>query len=210
MPKRRNSLTPQFEFDDATGQFRNLRTGRFVARLAVRAALDDYIDAKGAEMKALAEQLRNREITIGQWQKAIENNIAKIHLANAAAAKGGTHAMQNADFGRVGGLVKYEYQQLREFAKQIENGLPLDGRFMNRIGQYASAGRHTYHEVDRLEQQARGMAEERSILHARDSCAGCLSAAAAGWQPAGTLPLPGERQCLRSCRCSMEYRVGES
>ena len=205
MTQRRNDLTPQFTWDDAAGRYRRISDGRFVGRLEVRKAIDDYIDTKAVEVKQLAEALRNREISIGQWQKAMERNIAKIHLANAAAAKGGWRAMGNADFGRVGGLVKYEYQQLRQFAKQIENGLPLDGRYLLRAQQYANAGRHSFHEVDRLEQQDRGFEFERSVLNARDSCDGCLEAAAQGWQLVGVLPLPGERDCRRSCKCSMEY-----
>lgn len=213
MATRRSPLTPQFEFDEATGQYRWVagpNAGKFVSRNTVRAALDDYLDTKTAEVMRLAEQLRNREITIAQWQKLMENNIAKIHLASAAAAKGGWAQMDQSDFGRVGSLVKFEYQQMRRLARQIEQGLPLDGRFTRRVGQYSQAGRHTYHVFDRREQEALGMTKERSLLHARDSCLGCLSAAAKRWQPIGTLPLPGERDCKRNCRCQMRYRAGKS
>lgn len=207
MATRRSDLTPQFTFDESTGQYRRA-DGRFVPRTTVRSVLDKYLDAKTKEVTQLAEQFRNREITFQQWQKQTEAHIAKIHLANAAAAKGGWEKLDSADFGRVGSLVKFEYQQFRKLADQIDKGLPLDGRFMQRMAQYAQSGRHTYHVIDRREQKARGLDEERSILHARDSCVGCLSAAARGWQPIDTLPLPGERNCGRNCKCTIEYRRG--
>jgi hypothetical protein len=172
----------------------------------VRGAIDDYIDSTGRDMRSLAEQLRNREISIAQWQREMESHIARVHLANAAAARGGWDRMRQSDYGRVGRLVRDEYAALRGFARQIQDGIPLDGRFTNRVNQYVQAGRHSYHIFDRREQRARGMDDERSILHARDSCDGCLSAAARGWQPIGTLPLPGERDCRRNCHCTMRYR----
>jgi hypothetical protein len=55
---------------------------------------------------------------------------------------------------------------------------------------------------------------ERSILtDGADHCAdgefteGCVGVAEAGWQEAGTLPLPGLRTCAMNCLCAMEYRV---
>jgi hypothetical protein len=109
----------------------------------------------------------------------------------------------------VGQQVREEYKRLREFGVQIENELPLDGRFVNRAQQYAQAGRTTYENFQRRAMEARGHDEERSVRNAGDSCAGCLAAEARGWQPVGSLPLPGERNCLRNCKCAMEYRKSE-
>lgn len=217
MPKRRSTLTPQFEFDDATGQYRNVRTGRFVSPLTVRSALDDYWDAKIEEGRALSLQLRNRTISIQQWQEGMENLTAKVNLVGASAAKGGWHNMETADFGRVGQLIKQEFGGvkgqhlgLRGFAKQIEQGLPLDGRFLQRAEQYLSTGRHTFHVVETREMKARGQNQQRYIRHARDSCVECVELVALGWHETGSTPEPGERICKRKCRCGKEYRAGES
>lgn len=197
--------------------------GRAVSDVAVRGAIDDYLDNKAAQIRSLALQLQNREISVGQWQKRMEQEIANVHLANLAASKGGWSQLTPADYGRVGQLVKQELGGLKKWSKDgkqkggglralaadIEAGLPLDGRFLNRAQMYAQAGRHTYELVRLRDMKAKGFTHARSIRHARDSCAGCLTQAAAGWQLIDDFVLPGERDCLRDCKCTVEYRKGE-
>lgn len=205
MALRRSNLTPQFSWDDAAGRYRNAR-GHFVSREDVRSAIDKYLDNKTGQFKVLGEQLRDREISIAQWQRAMEREIAKVHLANLAAAKGGWHNLNQADYGRVGRIVRSEYKYLRAPAKQIEAGLSLNGRFMQRVQQYAQAGRATYHIIEAREMEVRGFDECRTVRHVRDSCEECVRLAALGWQSIGTIKLPGLRICMRNCRCTMEYR----
>jgi hypothetical protein len=197
-----------FLFDPLTGDYQRVvhQSRAKVTRIQVRTALDKYLQAKSKETAALAEQLRNREITIAGWQAQMRELIANVHLNAALLAKGGKAQMTQADYGRAGSLIKFEYQQLEKFAIQIEQGLPLDGHFLQRAGQYAHAARHSYHVIDRREQEGRGKDEERNVLHAGDSCDGCLSADASGWQPLGTLPLPGDRDCKRNCKRTLIYR----
>jgi hypothetical protein len=209
MATRRSLITPQFGFNDATGQYYWLNgpnKGRFVPRTEVRRVIDEYLENKSKQVRTLAEQLRNREISIAQWQRAMEQNIARVHLANAAAAKGGWHALGQSDYGRIGSLVKQEYKYLREFAVQIENGLPLDGRFTARVEQYSQAGRHTFYVFKDLEAERLGLDEERSVRHAQDSCEDCLYWAAKGWVPRGSSPHPGARRCRRKCKCDKIFR----
>ncbi len=213
MATHRSPLTPQFSFKNETGQYHwetGPNKGDFVPREAVRGALDDYLRAKEQYLREWAGKLQNREISIGTWQREMERNLGRMHVAATALAKGGWHAMGPADYGRAGGLLRREYAALRNFAVQIQNGLPLDGHFLQRIGQYAQAPRHTYHYVQRLEMEARGLDECRSIRHARDSCEECVDEEDKGWQPAKDAVLPGDRQCLRNCKCLLEYRSSQT
>lgn len=215
MAKRRSSLTPAFEYDESTAQYRWIvgpNKGRFVPRLVVRGAIDDYLENKAAYTRSVSENLRRREISIPQWQREMERTSAKVHLANAAAAKGGWHNLTQSDYGRVGQLVRSEFQYLRRFAVQIENRLPLDGRFMQRALQYAEAGRHTFYVFKDLEMERLGMDEERSIRHAQDSCDDCLFWEAEGWVPRGSSPHPGGtgRRCRRKCKCDKQHRRSDS
>jgi hypothetical protein len=54
---------------------------------------------------------------------------------------------------------------------------------------------------------------ERSILghnehHCHDSKGkpGCIEVASQGWQPIGTMPIPGTRTCKTACRCRLIFR----
>lgn len=202
-----------FLFDPLTGEYQRAvgqsrANASTVPSTAVRVALDKYLDRKTNQITALAEQLRNREITIAEFQKQTRELIAQSHLSAAIAAKGGKGRMTHVDYGRVGALIKSEYWQLQKLAIEIEGGLPLDGRFMQRMVQYASAPRHSYHVVESREMKARGMDEQKFIRHSGDSCESCVMLAALGYHEVGSTPEPGDirRKCRRKCRCGKKYR----
>lgn len=180
--------------------------GRFVSFAAVRDALDAALDNHERILISLGEQLRDRSISITEWQLRMAQEIKIIHTYSAALAKGGWAQMTPADYGRVGYRLREQYAYLANFAAQIENGLPLDGRFRERVKLYAQSGRLTYHMVLRAERRLRGDTEERNVLGIADHCGECVSTTKRGWQPIGALPLIGTRQCRSNCRCHIEYR----
>lgn len=208
--------TPRrYRWDEAAGRYRQ-PGGRFVSRLQVRTALDEAIAARGERMRVLAEQLRAREISVPRWELEMRGLIKDVHLYSAAAARGGWAQLTQADYGRVGQRVRFQYERLNRFAGELrrrKNPLPLDGRFLRRVELYAQAGRGTYHAIEGLEMDARGFDEERNIRHAGDSCTGergCIEQSRRGWVPRGTLIPIGQRTCLTSCRCRKRYRNSET
>lgn len=65
-----------------------------------------------------------------------------------------------------------------------------------------------YNAGEMARRQELGSVEVRRIAR-RDKkvCRDCLDYEAAGWQPIGSLPVPGTRcRCLDRCRCRLEYR----
>lgn len=141
-------------------------------------------------------------IGIKQMERAITTNAINA----AALARGGAARLDDAALAKVGAFVQSELKYLERFAVGIELGTPTDGRFLNRTKQFMQAARTHFHAAQREEMGGRGFDEGRSVRHARDSCAGCLFWADAGWQPLGMVALPGERECRRDCRCNLEYR----
>lgn len=157
-------------------------------------------------MLALAEELRTNQIGLDAWLLEMRTLLKDVHLYSAAAAKGGWAQMAQADYGRVGQLVRTQYDYLDVFANDIANGLPLDGRFLRRVALYGEAGRATYHVVEALEMDVRGMDEERNILHPADHCGDCIDMTELGWVKRGELIPIGQRQCLTGCHCTLQYR----
>jgi hypothetical protein len=103
--------------------------------------------------------------------------------------------------------VRQQYADLDRFAGDIASGKQkFDGTLDRRAKMYTDAGRKTYESASRAESRIRGYDEERNVRHAQDSCDGCLEATAAGWVAIGTLPLPGDRDCVTNCKCSLEQR----
>ena len=190
----------------STGRYVNRATGRFVSELSVRADLDTYIANKNAGLDALANQLRNREISLADWQLQMRAEMRNMHNAAAMVAKGGREQMTHADWGRTGRELRSQYEYLDKWAAQIANGeAPLDGRFNVRAKLYGNAARGTYEQERRAVAADKGNDEEIRILHAKESCKGCISVAGY-WAPIGDLPKLGTQECTTNCLCTFEYR----
>lgn len=197
---------PRWRWDEGAKRFR-ASSGRFLPSSAVRTAVDSALQRAQARVTTLAEQLRTRQITLGEWEAQMRGEMKAIHIYSGLAAKGGRSQLSPAENGRIGRRLRDQYERLRNFADQIENGSqPLDGRFMRRAGMYAQAGRATYEITKARDLRAAGFTEIRSILHPADHCVECVAEAAKAWQPPETFTPIGERQCLTNCRCTAQYR----
>lgn len=206
MPPRK-PVGPQFRWDVERARFVDAR-GNTISASAIRRELDKYLAVATKRVRAMGEQLRLGEITVEEWELAMRGLAKDVHLANAAAARGGWSQMGPSDYGRVGRVVRDEYAWIRNFRSEIDKGLPLDGRFLARTELYAQAGRETFHKVERQVQLEQGNTLERSILGVADHCEGagsCIGEAARGWVLVGQLIPIGQRLCGRRCKCRIEY-----
>jgi hypothetical protein len=197
----------RYAWNDAAGRYIDTKTGRFVSRQAVRGDLDAVLDGLTAKMDLISQSLVQGSIDLDDWQLQMMDLTKRTHLVAAAAQKGGWAQMTQADFGRVGQIVRREYEYLRRFANQIESGeQPLDGNVGRRARMYGQQGRNTYYAMQRAEMRLRGFDEERSILHEADHCQECVSEEKKGFQPIGDMIQIGQRLCRSNCKCSVEYR----
>ena len=193
----------------STGRYQDRATGRYVSELNVRGDLDKYIDAKNTNLDALANQLRNREISLADWQLQMRNEIRNMHNAAAMVAKGGRDQMTYADWGRTGRELRNQYAYLDKWAADIASGkVKLDGRLAQRAKLYGQAARGTYEQQRRTMAATGGNDEEMRILHAKESCTGPTGCTtfAGYWAPIGTLPNIGDLDCGANCACTWDYR----
>ena len=188
----------------ASGRYRDER-GRFVAGATVRRELDRYLGADDPA-KALAGALRNRQLSVADWEVAMRRHVKNTHLNAIALERGGWANMRPQDYGRAGQIVREQYGYLKRFAGQIASGEQrLDGTLDRRAQLYTQAGRETFYRSKHAN-LAPGIDMVRSIKHARDSCREC-EYLNGKWFRVGDpeYKLPGQRQCNKNCRCSEEY-----
>jgi hypothetical protein len=200
---------PKLRWDRANGRFRDSQ-GRFLARSAIRAALDRDLARLNLDVAKLGDDLRAGRISLDQWRQQFRDIIKHVHLGSAAIATGGRAQMTDADLGRVGQIVRIHYQALEGWVQEINAGWVLDGRLASRSRLYVQAGRTTFHAVERDGMATRGFDEERSVLHDAEHCAECVLEAAKGFQPIGQMIPVGSRQCLSNDKCSVEYRNSQT
>lgn len=181
--------------------------GRMVSQAQVRSALDQAIRAADGRARALASQLRGGSISLASWEREMRQLVKDVELYGASAASGGWAQLGQSQLGRVGSLVREQYERLHSFAADIASGKQkLDGALTNRAVMYAKQGRRAYYKQMDVEMADAGYDEERNVRARGDNCDGCIDATAVGWVAIGTLPAVGERDCLSHCRCRIEYR----
>ena len=196
---------PNFFWDNRTLRYRG-QGGRFVKRSAITSALDKAIDETKNRIVGISGQLQRGEINLSDWTLQMRDAIKAQHTLSAGIARGGKLQMSPAEWSRVGNQVKPQYQYLQKFAREIANGLPLNGRFLQRAQLYATAARGTYSEAERRLHRDAGFDEERNVLGASEHCGGCAEESAKGWVKIGTLAPVGSRDCRANDRCEITYR----
>jgi hypothetical protein len=206
MPRNPASYT----WDEGPRQYRD-SSGRFVARTEVRASLDRYVDKTNDRIREITQELVDQNRTIQSWQAEMEKLIKKTHTAATAIAKGGWEQANSKDWGSTGAVIRDEYRYLARFARQLEEGRPVNGGTIARAEMYGLAATGTYEAILREYDIQAGFDEEARRLHSFESCPECLEYAARGWRPAGELPGIGEgSSCLSRCRCTFARRRSQA
>ena len=206
-----------FRWNENAGRYIS-NTGRFISADNVRIAYEGAITNSRARIRALSESLQNSGISLADWQTQMIDEIRIVNNMGAALARGGWAEMSQSDWGFVGSVTRRQYDFLSQFALDIENGLPLDGRFLQRADLYGSSYRGTLNDMKRRMETSRGRDEERRVLGVADHCqsagglTGCVELAGQGWQPINSLPRIGTSPCRTNCQCHFEFRTtgGES
>ena len=206
-----NPLTPQYLWNEAAHNYIDRKTGRFVSRQAVRDQLDNVIDASSQVMRAVSQQLRDGDISLAEWQTQMMQQIKTTHLASGVMQRGGWQQMTQADFGRVGQIVRREYGFLRALAGDIASGKQkLDGTLARRAALYGQQGRPTSLAFWDSTAAQRGFDEERSVLQPAEHCTECISEDAKGFQPLGQMIPIGSRICRSNDRWLKEFRNSQT
>lgn len=197
----------RFAWDEDSGRYRDLRTGRYLSRGRARALLDSYTDQISDRMARVSESLVRGEVSLSEWETRMRGLVKEAHAVAYATAKGGWSRMTQADYGRLGSIVKEQYRYLRSFSADVALGtVPRTSAIRARARLYAESARRTHFETERRLMAGRGYVEERSVLGIADHCDGCLEEAGKGWRPIGVLLPIGGRDCKARCRCHFEYR----
>lgn len=196
-------------------RYRDTSTGRYISARQVRADIDRMVDAAGrGAARPLTEALRDRRISLAEWQSGMARAVKNVNYAAVASASGGVQNMTAVERGRAGHIIREQYKHLRNFAKEIETGKqPLDGRAIRRADMYMDAARGSYHEQKRAAEAAAHPGQVmmiRSIRHPGDSCRGCISLSGKWFKMGNPEYIPvGRRECRTSCRCSEETGVAD-
>lgn len=203
-------ILPGYTYNGNTSRYRDLTTGRFVARQDIVTLLDQHVNAKEALLTRLTNDLTAGEISPATYIAQARQELKNLYLQNAALGAGGWDRLGPTDYGRIGGTIRDEYRRMAAMAQGVADGTVSDAQALSRLHMYMGNARSQFYaaERDRVQPSSPDMIViERRQLGEAEHCPSCVRYADQGWQPAGMLPLPGdESECMSNCRCNLERR----
>ena len=216
MASRVAEYLPGYAWDAVSLRYRNLTTGRFVARTHILGLLENFVDAKQRYLTDLTRAVHEGRIAPATWAAEMRVELKRLHIASAALGAGGFDRLTSRDYGRIGGHLAFEYRHLAGMAADLTAEKLTLPQALNRLRMYLGNARREFFEAEkdrRLAQVQPGLAQlGRRLLGAAEHCADCVEYYNRGWQYAVDVPVIGASQCDGNCRCSIEWRtvpVGE-
>ena len=214
MPKPRGlRLLQGYVFDRRTGRYTREATGRFVARSKIVELMERSVQGRERRLYVGARRAVAGEISPNVWLSRTRIMLKRQYLQDAALAAGGWDKLTPADYGRIGGRLRSQYRRLAGMAEEIRAGTISEAQAVNRMTMYVGEARREFYDVERERRPPPPPGKtrlERRLLAAKDSgnCEDCLRYYDQGWQPSGTLPVPGaESVCMGNCRCDLAIKV---
>lgn len=200
-----SDMLPGFTFDRTSHRYRDLSTGRYVARERITQLLDTQVQATTERLSALTTAAHEGVIGPAVYVQQMRTELRRLTLQNAALGAGGFDKLTQSDYGRVGRQLRDEYTRLVNFADQMNKGKVTLPQALNRADMYAGTARVQFWETEaaHVEPSEPGMVVlERRLLGVAEHCEDCTQYYDQGWQPLGVLPEPGqESACMSNCKC---------
>lgn len=205
-------------YEENTGRYRNLATGRFISREQVVGLVDQIVDRTNATATdTLATMVADHRLSAADWKDAMARTIKNAYIQQTELAAGGRANVTQEMWGSVGGQLAEQFGYLDDFAREVAGGNLTEGQIRARSEMYVSSSREAFWRVKDRQARDQGFTQERWIAIGDDStCGPCFDADAMGWQPIGTFAQPGSGrvttspqtncQGLTRCRCQKEYR----
>lgn len=199
-------LDADWSYDRNTGRYRDAK-GKFLSKVAVEKIVDGRIDKLDTMLRRYTRMLVNGSITLDQWQSSMREAIKMAHIQATIIGHGGKNGMGSAEYGRIGQRLRQEYSYLQNFARDLLEQRVSPAMALARASLYAQSVRGSFWEGTSIRQEQQGYSLMRRILDPQaQHCDDCITYAARGMVPLGSVPLPGQRcACRARCRCSVQY-----
>jgi hypothetical protein len=125
-------------------RYRDTETGRFIGAKGMVDLRDRFVAAQKGRTAELAARLTSGEIDSAQWVKEMRQVVKETYIDQYVMAKGGRGQLTQADYGRIGAMVKEQYKFLQGFERDILNGKVKAGQIAVRAGLYVDSSTQSF------------------------------------------------------------------
>jgi len=202
------ATAPTYTWDSNAARYRSKATGRFVSEKAILADIERYNErAVSDAVGELTDRLIDGRLDLADWQRRMAREIKDSYVVNLQVGRGGVAQTGFSDYGRIGGRLRFQYQKLNDFAAEIQLGDLTEAQIRVRARMYAMAPRTAYFDGKTAAKIDGGYTHEARKLNPAEHCEDCITLAALGRQPIGTLPEPGDGStaCRTNDKCEKVY-----
>lgn len=169
---------------------------------------DRYLGQVQRNVDGHTQALLSGRIDVAQYRDLLRGETRDAYRIGYMTGRGGRQQMTRDNWLEVGRHIHQQNQYIDKFCRQLQAGqagspAQIQARarlYAQQPYSMASAGR-------RAGKQAAGFGREKRVaILDKNTCGECARLAGLGWQPLGSLPLPGEgTPCASNCRCSLVY-----
>lgn len=189
-------------------RYRDTATGRFVAKSTVLGYLQDSMAASSNMVGTLTDSYNSKSISSKDFMKAFKQEIKEEFIRQYIVGRGGLPSMDQSDWGRLGAMIKEQYNFANGFADDLA-GLS-EAQVTARGAMYVQAAGAAHAQGMKIAVGLSGnFTEEFWQLGDAEHCADCEALNANGWVQIGELgaiPRGGDTACLVNCQCEILYR----
>lgn len=151
--------------------------GSFVGQKKMLEFREIIITASKERINGLSSQVAKGDINLNQWVLSMREEIKNNFINQYALAHGGRNSMTQSDWGRIGQMVRTQYQYLDRFAGDVATGRYTEVALAARARMYAESSSQAF---ERAKVAQRGVPDLPAY------------------------PGDGSTQCISNCKCSWE------
>jgi len=174
---------PVWEWRQATKRYHHNPTNQFIGQRRMVELRDEFAERQKERVadSELNDQLLTGDISIQRWVLGQREIIKQTYIDQYVMGKGGRNAMTQADWGRVGRMLRDQYGYLQNFGQDIADGKKSVAQIRNQASMYIDSSVQAF---------------ERG------------KAASYGNFTLPAHPGDGQTKCLGRCRC--KWRIKET
>jgi hypothetical protein len=195
-------------WSESARRYRNPRTGQFIGQTQMLALRDTYVAAQEQSAANLAQRVVQGDMPLESWHGMMRADVKDSFISQYVLGHGGRGSMTQADWGRVGAVLKAQYRYLDGFAQAIADGQLSEAQIANRAAMYHGSSVAAYERGSAL---GRGMpdlpaypGDGSTRCHSNCRCHWDVREVEGGWDAHWILD-PGAENCPDCQRRSVEW-----